>query len=101
IADLINARTALQAKLSLANLDGTLSRTASSIRESLLSIISRLEAALDFSDEGYEFISRDEAKREIESAIGACISLADSYRRGRATTRGLSLVILGAPNAGK
>jgi tRNA modification GTPase len=101
IADLINARTSLQAKLSLANLDGTLSRTASSIRESLLSVISRLEAALDFSEEGYEFIPRDEARREIEWAIAACVSLAESYRRGRATTRGLSLVILGAPNAGK
>jgi tRNA modification GTPase len=101
ISDLINARTSLQAKLSLSNLDGTLSRTASSIRDSLLNVISRLEAALDFSDEGYEFISRDEARNVLESAIAACASLADTYRRGLATTRGLSLVILGAPNAGK
>jgi len=101
IADLINARTSLQAKLSLSNLDGTLSRTASSIRESLLNVISRLEAALDFSDEGYEFISRDEARSRISESIVACESLAETFRRGRATTRGLSLVILGAPNAGK
>ena len=101
IADLINARTSLQAKLSLSNLDGTLSRTASSIRESLLDVISRLEAALDFSDEGYEFISRDEARSRLQEAIAACASLAETYRRGRATTHGLSLVILGAPNAGK
>jgi tRNA modification GTPase len=101
IADLINARTPLQAKLSLSNLDGTLSRTASSIRETLLNVISRLEAALDFSDEGYEFISRDEARSRLQEAIAACASLAETYRRGRATTHGLSLVILGAPNAGK
>ena len=101
IADLINARTTLQAKLSLANLDGTLSRIASSIREALLLVISRLEAALDFSEEGYEFITRDEARRQIETSIAACASLAETYRRGRATTHGLSLVILGAPNAGK
>ena len=101
IADLINARTALQAKLSLSNLDGTLSRTASAIRESLLDVISRLEAALDFSDEGYEFISRDEARSRLEAALAGCSSLAETYRRGRATAHGLSLVILGAPNAGK
>ena len=64
-------------------------------------MISRLEAALDFSDEGYEFISRDEARTKISDAIDACVALAETYRRGRATTRGLSLVILGAPNAGK
>lgn len=101
IADLIAARTPLQAKLSLGNLDGTLSRTASALRESLLFVISRLEAALDFADEGYEFIARDEAQQRVASALRDCESLAETYRRGRATTKGLSAVILGRPNAGK
>src|SRR3954452_10044271 len=69
IADLINSRTALQAKLSLGNLHGVLSRRAAAVRESLLHVISRLEAAVDFSEEGYEFITREDARREIERAI--------------------------------
>jgi tRNA modification GTPase len=85
----------------LHNLDGMLSRTAAAIRESLLSVISRLEAALDFSDEGYEFITHDEARQQIGLAIESCRALADTYRRGRATAHGLSAVILGRPNAGK
>jgi len=101
IADLINSRTALQAKLSLGNLHGVLSQRATAIRESLLHVISRLEAALDFSEEGYEFITRDDARREIERAIAETNALAESFRRGRATTSGLTLVILGRPNAGK
>ena len=101
IADLINSRTALQAKLSLGNLHGVLSRRAAAVRESLLHVISRLEAALDFSEEGYEFITRDDARREIERAIAETEALAETYRRGRATTSGLTLVILGRPNAGK
>jgi len=101
VADLINARTPLQAKLSLVNLEGALSRTASAIRETLLHVISRLEAALDFSEEGYEFITRDEASRRIDEAIQATRQLGDTFRRGRATTRGLDAVILGRPNAGK
>ena len=101
IADLINSRTALQAKLSLGNLHGILSRRAAAVRESLLHVISRLEAALDFSEEGYEFITRDDARREIEHAITEAEALAETYRRGRATTSGLTLVILGRPNAGK
>ncbi|HYR26924.1 MAG TPA: tRNA uridine-5-carboxymethylaminomethyl(34) synthesis GTPase MnmE, partial [Thermoanaerobaculia bacterium] len=40
IADLINARTALQAKLSLSNLEGVLSRKAGAIRQTLLEVIS-------------------------------------------------------------
>jgi len=101
IADLINSRTALQAKLSLGNLHGVLSRRAAAVRESLLHVISRLEAALDFSEEGYEFITRDDARQEIERAIADTEALAETYRRGRATTTGLTLVILGRPNAGK
>jgi len=101
IADLINARTPLQAKLSLANLEGALSRKAAAIRESLLQVISRLEAALDFSEEGYEFISRGDARAAVESAIADADALLETYRRGRATRTGLNAVILGRPNAGK
>ena len=101
IADLINSRTALQAKLSLGNLQGELSRRAMAIRESLLHVISRLEAALDFSEEGYEFITRADARLQIEGAIADANALAETYRRGKATTSGLTAVILGRPNAGK
>ncbi len=101
IADLINARTTLQAKLSLSNLEGMLSRKASAIRQTLLKVISRLEAALDFSEEGYEFISRTEAVSRLGQALADTSALADTYRRGHATASGLSAVILGRPNAGK
>ena len=101
IADLINARTRLQSKLSLSNLEGVLSRKATGIRQTLLEVISRLEAALDFSEEGYEFITREEARTRIEGALAQIVAMADTYRRGRATRAGLSAVILGLPNAGK
>ena len=101
VADLINARTSLQARLSLSNLEGALSAKAVALRATLLDVISRLEAALDFSEEGYEFITRAEVAREIRSAIENTSAMADTYARGRATTAGLSAVILGAPNAGK
>ncbi|HYI10322.1 MAG TPA: tRNA uridine-5-carboxymethylaminomethyl(34) synthesis GTPase MnmE [Thermoanaerobaculia bacterium] len=101
VADLINARTTLQAKLSLSNLEGVLSRKAAAIRAVLLDVISRLEAALDFSEEGYEFITTAETRSRLETALADTSVLADTYRRGHATREGLSAVILGRPNAGK
>ena len=101
IADLVDSRTALQARLSLHNVDGFLSERATAIRDSLLHVISRLEAALDFSEEGYEFIPREEAIRSVEETRQSVRAILESYRRGRATRAGLSLVILGKPNAGK
>ncbi|MGZ4810982.1 MAG: tRNA uridine-5-carboxymethylaminomethyl(34) synthesis GTPase MnmE [Thermoanaerobaculia bacterium] len=101
IAELIAARTPIQAKLSLTHLEGALTRTASSIRAALLDVISRLEAALDFSDEGYEFIAPAEAIAVLDRALVEVHALAETFRRGRATIEGLSAVILGRPNAGK
>src|SRR5207302_4281442 len=67
----------------------------------LLHVISRLEAALDFSEEGYEFISSSEARALVNAAIDDADALLETYRRGRATRSGLTAVILGRPNAGK
>ncbi len=101
IADLIDARTALQAKVSLSNLEGALSRKANAIRQSLLQVIARLEATLDFAEEGYEFISRPEARGAMHRALEETRALLETHRRGAATRSGLSAVILGRPNAGK
>jgi len=101
VADLINARTPLQAKLSLMNLGGSLSVTAAALREKLLYVISRLEAALDFSEEGYTFIERDELISQLDSSLLDVQRLRDTFERGAASLRGLEAVIVGRPNAGK
>jgi len=101
IVDLIDSRTSLQARLSLRNLEGELSRQAETMRGNLLDVLSRLEAALDFSEEGYEFIDRAEAERILTELLSDVGELGDSFLRGRAVTAGLTAVILGRPNAGK
>ena len=101
VAELINSRTALQAQLFLGNLQGDLSRRASSIRKAMLGAIARLEASLDFSEEGYSFIDRIELEGVIASAAADVESMSRTYRRGSATSSGLSAVILGRPNSGK
>jgi tRNA modification GTPase len=101
IADLVNARTPLQAKLSLHNVEGLLSRKAAAVRDALLHVISRLEAALDFAEEGYEFIGREEARSSVQHARDDVREIAATFRRGQATRAGIAAVILGRPNAGK
>ncbi|MGK2855775.1 MAG: tRNA uridine-5-carboxymethylaminomethyl(34) synthesis GTPase MnmE [Thermoanaerobaculia bacterium] len=101
IIDLIDSRTSLQAKLSLRNLEGELSRLAEGMRGRLLDVLSRLEAALDFSEEGYEFIERGEAIELLERLVDEVGTLGETFSRGIAVTQGLTAVILGRPNAGK
>ncbi|MGH9456585.1 MAG: tRNA uridine-5-carboxymethylaminomethyl(34) synthesis GTPase MnmE [Thermoanaerobaculia bacterium] len=101
IGDLVNARTGVQAKLALANLEGALSREAAVLRERIVELLSRFEAALDFADEGYTFVERDEAIDLAEGAIEAVDRLAATFARGRSTASGVTAVILGRPNVGK
>jgi len=101
IADLIHSRTELQTRLSLSNLEGSLSRWAEEIRSDLLFLIARLEAALDFADEGYVFITDQEAIRRLDLDLERIRNLGDTAGRGRALRDGLTAVILGKPNAGK
>jgi tRNA modification GTPase len=101
VLQLIESRTELQAKLSLSQLEGELSRLAQQIRGSLLFVISRLEAALDFAEEGYEFVTRPEAEGRIGEVREALRRMLGTYERGHSIMSGLSLVLLGRPNAGK
>ena len=71
------------------------------MRARLLDVIARMEAALDFAEDDYKFISSDEAGEILASCEESLQSLLDTYERGKATRLGLSAVILGQPNAGK
>jgi tRNA modification GTPase len=101
VEELIAARTGLQSRVALSNLDGELSREALAIRSVLLDVISRFEGALDFADEGYEFIGREEAAALVAGALGRARRILGTYERGRATAEGIEAVILGKPNVGK
>ena len=56
VADLIDAATPLQARVAFDQLEGTLTERIASIDARLFDLIARLEASLDFPDEGYHFV---------------------------------------------
>ena len=101
IAELIDSRTELQASLALSHLSGSLSRTALGIRAELLELLTLVEGALDFADEGYEFIHREDLVRRLALLENRLDTMIATFRRGRAMAEGVTLVLLGKPNAGK
>jgi tRNA modification GTPase len=101
VADLIDAVTPLQARAAFDQLQGTLTRTIAEIDAALFDLIARLEASVDFPDEGYHFIDPDSLSRAIEGiAIRTTALLADG-RKGRLVREGLQIAIVGKPNVGK
>ena len=101
VADLVDAVTPLQARAAFDQLEGTLTLTIGEIERELFDVIAKLEASLDFPDEGYHFVAPQEA-RESLARIGARIdALLAQAARGRLIREGAQVAIVGAPNVGK
>ena len=72
VRDLVDAITPLQARAAFDQLEGTLTGRIREIDAALFEVSARLEASLDFADEGYHFIDPERAALEIEE-IGRSI----------------------------
>src|SRR6185436_20810415 len=59
VADLIDAVTPLQARVAFDQLQGTLTRSIAAIDAALFDLVARLEASVDFPDEGFHFVERE------------------------------------------
>jgi tRNA modification GTPase len=59
VADLIDAATPLQARAAFDQLNGTLTAAIGEIDRLLFDLIARLEASIDFPDEGFHSSSRE------------------------------------------
>jgi tRNA modification GTPase len=101
VADLIDAATPLQARAAFDQLDGTLTRMIAAIDSTLFDLIARLEASVDFPDEGYHFVEPLELARDIDALIERTAALLSDARRGRLIREGLQVAIVGEPNVGK
>lgn len=101
VADLVDAVTPLQARAAMDQLEGTLTRTVARIDAALFDLVARLEASLDFPDEGFHFITRESAGAELENVDQQLGDLARDGRRGRMIREGAMVAIAGRPNAGK
>ncbi len=103
LADLIAAETRAQARQALRQLDGALGRLYDDWRERLLQVLARLEAAIDFAPDEADVPADPLALVQPEIAqLSAEIAahLADRGR-GERLREGLTIAVLGPPNAGK
>jgi tRNA modification GTPase len=101
VADLIDAATPLQARVAFEQLEGLLTTRIRELDALLLDLAARLEASLDFPEEGYHFIEPNHAGEQIAMVIADIDKLLASARSGRIIREGATVVIVGRPNVGK
>jgi len=101
VADLVAAETAAQRRQALRQLDGELGRLYDGWRETLLRATAHLEAAIDFPEEGLPQTLDAGAKQVVERLIDEIERHLADNRRGEILRDGVSVAIVGPPNAGK
>lgn len=102
VLDVIKAKTDLGLRAAMNNLNGVFSKKVHYIRSEMLDILARIEAFVDFSEEGdVEKIKiRDELIKlgQLEKDMEKLISRASE---GKILRYGIKAVIYGGPNVGK
>ncbi|MCB1591797.1 MAG: tRNA uridine-5-carboxymethylaminomethyl(34) synthesis GTPase MnmE [Alphaproteobacteria bacterium] len=101
VADLINAETQMQKIQALAQMEGALSRLYEGWREDLSRILAYVEAEIEFPDEDLPGGILEAVGPEILGLIAALEAHLNDKRRGERLREGLSVAVVGAPNAGK
>lgn len=100
VALLISARTERAVTLAARGIGGDLSRRIVALRDGLVEVVASLEVALDFPD---DVAGPEEAALSniINSLCCTADGLLSASRRGLIAHSGLTVAIVGAPNAGK
>ena len=101
VADLIAAGTAASQKAALHGLRGGFSQDLKYLREQLLQFSALLELELDFSQEDVEFADRTKLRNLLQQVQQATTLLINSFQLGNVIKNGVSVAIVGKPNAGK
>jgi len=101
VADLIDSVTPLQARAAFDQLEGTLTQSIAGVEQDLFELTAKLEASLDFPEEGYHFIEPTAVITAVEHVIARVDELLSNAARGRLIREGAQVVIVGAPNVGK
>ena len=101
VRDLIEAQTLTQARQAASQMGGALSRRVMPVKHALVELIALLEAGIDFAEDDVDVAPQVEIARRIDALKPPLTALEASFARGRLVHYGLTLAIVGRPNAGK
>jgi tRNA modification GTPase len=101
VLDMVDAQSRTALELARRQMGGGLSSAVGRIREDVLEALSRVEASIDFPEEDLPGTEPRQILPFLERAEESLRNALASFPRGRLCREGASILILGAPNAGK
>lgn len=101
VIDILNAKTELDAQIAEKQLEGYLSNKIKEIREQGISLMSDIEASIDYPEYDVEEVSRQKLEHELLEIKEKLVVLEKSFENGKLLKDGIKTAIIGKPNAGK
>ncbi len=101
VRDLIDAQTLLGAQVAAQQLGGALSHAVAPYKTELIALIATLEAGIDFAEDDTPVMSNEQLAQRLAGLDHLLAALEQSFEQGRLITQGVTLAIVGRPNAGK
>ncbi len=101
IRDLIESQTLYQARVAARQLEGSLSRHLKPHKQTLLNLIAKMEAGIDFAEDDVAVIEWQEIVTQLDRISVDLQGLVRGFEFGRIVREGLTLAIVGRPNVGK
>ena len=101
VLDTIRARSDAGLRAAQRHLHGEIGAQVGALRQRLISLLSSLEAAIDFAEDGLCLLRPEEIEVELIGIRAEVAALVASHTRGRLLREGAQTVIIGRPNTGK
>lgn len=101
VADIIASNTASSHKAALHTMRGGFSERLKELRDQLIKFSALIELELDFSQEDVEFADRTQLIELVSQLNQSTYQLINSFQLGNVIKNGVSVAIIGKPNAGK
>ncbi len=101
VADVIAAHSLAAQQTALKQLRGGFSSDLKELRDQLIGFAALIELELDFSQEDVEFANRSQLEQLIATLRESTTQLMHSFKLGNSIKNGVSVAIIGKPNAGK
>jgi tRNA modification GTPase len=101
VADLIASNTTASQNAALKNMRGGFSSLLKEMRDRLIQFSALIELELDFSEEDVEFADRKKFLELLDEVSVTVRKLLESFQLGNVIKNGVSVAIVGSPNAGK
>ena len=101
VIDVINSKSEKEAKTSMKQLEGFLSKKIKDIKNEIMDVMVNIEVTIDYPEYDVEEVTKNQITNMLDEVYPELKDLESSFDNGKLLKEGIKTAIIGKPNAGK